>query len=31
MNLLESIAHMLTGMDERRLRIVYHFVLHLTK
>lgn len=31
MNLLESIARMLAGMDERQLRIVHQFVLHLTK
>lgn len=31
MDLLQSIARILAGMDERRLRIVYQFVLHLTK
>lgn len=31
MNLLQSIYRLLEGLDERRLRIVYQFVLHLTK
>lgn len=31
MDLLQSIARILAEMDERRLRIVYQFVLHLTK
>lgn len=31
MNLLQSIYRLLEGLDEHRLRIVYQFVLHLTK
>lgn len=29
--LIEYITRMLEGLDESRLRMVYHFILHLSK